>query len=91
MVEAATAEREKLIRESEGQAARFNAFYETYVADKDITIRRLYLETMQEVLGRSEIIMMDDEGGSGVVPYLPLPEVQKRSRSSQPQAVGGAQ
>ena len=91
MVEAATAEREKLIRESEGQASRFNAFYETYVADKDITIRRLYLETMQEVLGRSEIIMMDDEGGSGVVPYLPLPEVQKRSRSSQPQAVGGAQ
>ncbi|MBD24296.1 MAG: FtsH protease activity modulator HflK [Candidatus Marinimicrobia bacterium] len=87
MVEGATAEREKLIREAEGQASRFTAFYETYVANKDITVRRMYLEAMQEVLGRSEIIMMDDSAGSGVVPYLALPEIQRRSQVIQSQGV----
>ncbi|HCX14822.1 MAG TPA: FtsH protease activity modulator HflK [Rhodospirillaceae bacterium] len=87
MVEGATAEREKLIREAEGQASRFTAFYETYVANKDITVRRMYLEAMQEVLGRSEIIMMDDSAGSGVVPYLALPEIQRRSQVMQSQGV----
>ncbi len=90
MVESATAEKEKLIREAEGQAARFDAFYETYVADKDITVRRMYLEAMQEVLGRSDKIIMDEQGGSGVVPYLPLPELQRRQTPQpQPQAQGG--
>ncbi len=89
MVEGAIAEREKLIREAEGQASRFTAFYQTYVANKDITMRRMYLEAMQEVLGRSEIIMMDENGGSGVVPYLALPEIQRRSRAQGTQ--GGDQ
>ncbi|MEQ9448229.1 MAG: hypothetical protein RLN70_04875, partial [Rhodospirillaceae bacterium] len=81
-------------REAEGQASRFNDFYETYVADRDITVRRMYLETMEEVLGRSEKIIMDEGGGSGVVPYLPLPEVRRRSQQqtppSQPQSQGGS-
>jgi membrane protease subunit HflK len=79
MVQSATAQRERLIKEAEGQASRFNAFYETYVANKDVTMRRMYLEAMQEVLGRSEKIIMDDKGGTGVVPYLPLPEIQRRT------------
>lgn len=88
MVEGASAEREKLIREAEGQASRFTAFYQTYAANKNITIRRMYLEAMQEVLGRSEIIIMDDAGGSGVVPYLALPEIQRRTQSQQSQGAG---
>lgn len=88
MVEGAAAEREKLIREAEGQASRFTAFYQTYTANKEITVRRMYLEAMQEVLGRSEIIMMDDSAGSGVVPYLALPEIKRRSQSTQSQGAG---
>ncbi len=86
MVQNATAEKEKLVKEAEGQAARFTAFYQTYVANKDITQRRMYLETMQEVLSKSQKIIIDEDGkGSGVVPYLPLPEISKRATPPAPQ------
>ncbi len=87
LVQNATAEKERLVKEAEGQAARFTAFYQTYVANKDITARRMYLEAMQEVLSKSEKIIMDSKGGPGVVPYLPLPEIQRRSQgqASAPQ------
>jgi membrane protease subunit HflK len=85
MVQNASAQREKLIKEAEGQASRFTAFYETYVLNKDVTARRMYLEAMQEVLGRSDKIIMDNKGGPGVVPYLPLPEIQKRTQQGGPQ------
>lgn len=80
MVENASAEKEKLIREAQGQAQRFDAFYETYKDNKDVTSRRLYLEAMQEVLGKSEKFIMDDNNGegSGVVPYLPLNELTRQ-------------
>lgn len=81
LVQNATAEKERLVKEAEGQAARFTAFYQTYVANKDITARRMYLEAMQEVLSKSDKVIVDSKGGSGVVPYLPLPELQKRSQS----------
>lgn len=85
MIQAATAEKEKLVKEAEGQAARFTAFYQTYAANKDITTRRMYLETMQEVLNKSQKIIIDEKGkGSGVVPYLPLPEIGKRQQGANP-------
>ena len=90
MVQNATAEKEKLVKEAEGQAARFTAFYQTYVANKDITTRRMYLETMQEVLTKSNKIIIDENGkGAGVVPYLPLPEIGKRATPAPAQ--GGNQ
>jgi membrane protease subunit HflK len=87
LVQNATAEKERLVKEAEGQAARFTAFYQTYVANKDITARRMYLEAMQEVLSKSDKIIMDNKGGAGVVPYLPLPELKRRSQgqASAPQ------
>jgi len=88
LVQNATAEKEKLTKEAEGQAARFTAFYQTYAANKEITMRRMYLEAMQEVLGRADKVIIDQNGkGGGVVPYLPLPEIQKRSVPAQ----GGGQ
>jgi modulator of FtsH protease HflK len=80
MVQNAEAQKERLVKEAEGQASRFTAFYNTYVANKDITARRMYLETMQEVLGRADKVIMDNKGGGGVVPYLPLPEIKKRAQ-----------
>ncbi len=80
MVQNAEAQKERLIKEGEGQASRFSAFYSTYVLNKDITARRMYLETMQEVLGRADKVIMDSKGVNGVVPYLPLPEIQKRTQ-----------
>ena len=80
MVQNAEAQKERLVKEGEGQASRFTAFYNTYVLNKDITARRMYLETMQEVLGRADKVIMDSMGTSGVVPYLPLPEIKKRTQ-----------
>ena len=89
MVQNATAEKEKLVKEGEGEAARFTAFYQTYVANKDITTRRMYLETMQEVLTKANKIIIDDKAkGSGVVPYLPLPEIKKSTPAPAPKGGG---
>ena len=44
-----------------------------------MTQQRIYIETMQQVLGNVQKVIIDDKGGNaGVVPYLPLPEIQKR-------------
>jgi membrane protease subunit HflK len=83
MVQSATAEKEKLIKEAEGQASRFTAFYQTYVANKDLTTRRMYIETMQDILSKADKVMVDDKV-KGVVPYLPLPDIQRKAKESSP-------
>ncbi|MCC7016833.1 MAG: FtsH protease activity modulator HflK [Rhodospirillales bacterium] len=85
MIQDATAYKEKLIREAEGEANRFLSVYNAYVQNKDVTRTRLYLERMQQILKDSEKVIID-KGGTGVVPYLPLPEL--RRRSEQPAAGG---
>lgn len=81
MVQEATAYRERLIKEADGEAKRFVSVYEAYKTGKEVTLQRLYLERMQDVLKNSEKIILDkQQGGSGVVPYLPLPEIRKRAQ-----------
>ena len=81
MIQGATAYKEKVVKEAEGEAKRFLSVYETYLAAKDVTTRRLFLERMQDVFSKSEKVIIDkgQSGGSGVIPYLPLPELKKRS------------
>ncbi len=75
----AEAYKEKVIKEAQGEAKRFLSVYETFLAAKDVTTRRLYLEALEEVLrGANKVIIDRGQGGQGVVPYLPLPELQKR-------------
>ncbi|MAF96773.1 MAG: FtsH protease activity modulator HflK [Rhodospirillaceae bacterium] len=79
MIQAAAAYKEKVTKEADGEAKRFLSVYETYKNAKDVTVRRLFLERMQEVLKGSEKVIIDKgQGGTGVVPYLPLPELRKR-------------
>ena len=79
LVQEATAYREQLVKEAEGEAKRFISVYEAYRTGKDVTLRRLYLERMQTVLKDADKVIIDKgQGGSGVVPYLPLPELRKR-------------
>ncbi len=83
-VEQAAAYRERLIKEADGEAKRFISVFEAYKTGKDVTRQRLYLERMQDVLSKSEKVIVDKgQGGSGVVPYLPLPELRKRSGGAQ--------
>ena len=79
IMQEAAAYREKAIRDAEGEAKRFISVYDAYLTGRDVTIRRLYLERMQEVLAKTEKVIIDPSGGgTGVVPYLALPELSKR-------------
>ena len=83
MVQAALAYKEKVTKEAEGEADRFLSVYEAYKTGKEVTIERLYIERMQGVLESSTKVIIDNKGGSGVVPYLPLPELQKKNAEAK--------
>ncbi len=86
----ARGEAEKLIQESEaykkevvskakGEAERFISVYDSYKKAKDVTRKRIYLETLEQTLGKIDKVIVDKDAGSGIVPYLPLPELKKRT------------
>ncbi len=79
IIQQAEAYRAQTVVEANGEAARFIAIYNEYKQAKDVTRRRMFLETMERVLGDKEKVVIDTEQGSGIVPYLPLPELKKRT------------
>ncbi len=86
LLEEAEAYRARVVNEAEGEASRFTAVLAEYSNAPDVTRKRLYLETMEQVLGDVDKIIVDDGlgggGGSGIVPYLPLNEL-RGGRASQ--------
>lgn len=77
MVAEAEAYKQQSIQGAEGEAQRFLSVYNEYKKAPDVTRRRIFLETMEEVLaGRNKIIL--DENAGGVVPYLPLNELNSK-------------
>jgi len=79
ILQAAEAYREQTVVEARGQADRFLKIYDEYKKAPDVTRRRMYLETMERVLGGTDKIIIDPNTarGGGVVPYLPLGELGK--------------
>ncbi|MCK0149008.1 FtsH protease activity modulator HflK [Marivita sp. S6314] len=80
LLEQAEGYRARVVNEAEGEASRFLAVLGEYRNAPEVTRKRLYLETMEEVLGRVDKIILDEsaEGsGNGVVPYLPLNELRR--------------
>jgi modulator of FtsH protease HflK len=87
----AEADRERLLKEAEGEAKRFNSVYEAYRTAPDVTRRRMYLEALGDVLGSAKKVIIDKKaGGPGVIPYLPLPELQKRAPASSAHPAQGS-
>ncbi len=81
--------REQTVAEAEGAAQRFISIYTEYRDAPAVTRRRLFLETMERVLTDMDKIVIDDQqSGSGVVPYLPLPEIERRRSSGETQTGG---
>ena len=87
LLEEAEGYRAQVVNVAEGEASRFLAVLEEYAKAKDVTRKRLYLETMERVLGSVDKVIIDQEGaqGNGVVPYLPLNELR---RSAAPEGTG---
>lgn len=79
----AAAYRDQTVEEAEGQARRFLSIYGEYAQAPDVTRQRMYLETMERVLNQMNKVLIDGDSGSGVVPYLPLPEVERRRTATQ--------
>lgn len=77
----ADAYRQRLIAEAQGAASRFKQVYDEYKKAPEVTRERMFLETMERVLGGTEKIVIDKNQGSGVVPYLPLNDFQRRPQS----------
>ena len=89
--------RQQAVAEAKGQSARFLKVYDEYAKAKDVTRQRIYLETMERILGSSEKLIYDGGGSASsqsVVPYLPLGELTPRrpaaATTGQPQQPSGA-
>jgi len=80
LVQEGTAYKEQIVAEAQGEASRFLAIYAEFAQNPEVVRRRMFLETMEEVLGGIDKVIIDSgaQGNSGVVPYLPLPELQRR-------------
>ncbi|WP_337184320.1 FtsH protease activity modulator HflK [Shinella sp.] len=88
--EEAAAYKDRVVKEAEGEAARFLSVYEQYKIAPDVTRKRLFLETMEGVMKSSKKVIIDEkQGGQGVVPFLPLNELGRAT--TQQQQSGGTQ
>lgn len=81
-VQSAEAYRAEVTNRAEGAAARFVSVYDEYKNAKDVTKKRLYLETLEEVMAGMDKVILGQDGGTGVIPYMALPEIQKRQRNT---------
>ncbi|HZY51241.1 MAG TPA: FtsH protease activity modulator HflK [Devosia sp.] len=84
--EDAAAYKSRVVQEAQGEAARFISVYNQYAKAPEVTRRRLYLETMEQVLGGANKVVVEpntSSAGGGIVPYLPLPSLQPQSSNAQ--------
>ena len=91
-INAANAYSQQLRQKAQGEATAFDRIYEQYRLAPEVTRRRMYYETMEEILSKVDKTIVE---APGVTPYLALPEVQKRQQQQQQQqqqqAQGGGQ
>ena len=79
--------RAQVVNNAEGEASRFLAVYAEYAKAPEVTRERMYLETMEKVLGGMNKVILDgvtsgEGGGQGVVPFLPLNDLGSMSRGA---------
>jgi modulator of FtsH protease HflK len=79
--EEAAAYKDRVVKEAEGEASRFDAIYTEYAKSPEVVRQRIYLETMEGVLKDSHKVIMDDKAGAAV-PYLSLNELMKKDANA---------
>ncbi len=83
IIQQAEAYQSQTVAEAQGEAQRFLSIYEQYRLAPEVTRERIYLETMERVLGGTNKIIVDDgAGGKGVVQYLPLDQLKPKSETT---------
>ena len=83
IVQESEAYKREVVARSQGDANRFNSILKSYKTNEDVTKNRIYLETLEEVFQNANKVIIDTKQGSGVLPYLPLPEIKKRKRKQE--------
>ncbi|WP_295555488.1 FtsH protease activity modulator HflK [uncultured Hyphomicrobium sp.] len=78
ILQAAEGFKQGTVAEAQGQTVRFLKVYDEYKKAPEVTRKRIFLETMERVLGDTDKIIIDGKSGQGVVPYLPLDQLQQR-------------
>lgn len=74
--------KQRVIAEALGDAQRFNLIFEQYKNAKDVTRKRMYLETMEEILSGIDKVIMDKNVANNVLPYLPLDKLTSKSANT---------
>ena len=77
LVAEAEAYQAEVVNRATGDASRFDQIFQAYLEDKDVTKERIYIETVEEIFSNVDKIIIDSDAGNGVVPYLPLKELNK--------------
>jgi len=86
IVRQAEAYKAEKVANAQGDTQRFLSIYEQYKMNPAVTSRRLYLETLEKIMGGMDKVLLDSESGSGAIPYLPLDELLKRLPEAQTQS-----
>ncbi len=93
ILEEAEGYRARVVNEAQGEASRFTSVLAEYQKAPEVTRQRLYLETMENVLGQVDKVILDEQGGAGgqgVVPYLPINELLSNRGNQSARAAQGA-
>jgi modulator of FtsH protease HflK len=88
ILQSAQGYRDRVIAEAQGEADRFEDVLVQYLKAPDVTRRRIFIDTMQQVLSNTDKIIIDEKSG-GVVPYLPLSELQRQRPAPSTTQDGG--
>tara|TARA_Y100000782_G_scaffold41136_1_gene45685 strand:+ start:109406 stop:110608 length:1203 start_codon:yes stop_codon:yes gene_type:complete len=83
MIQEAEAYKESRVLDAKGQADRFTKQLTEYNKAKDITRQRMYLETMEQVLGKANVVVMGSKSNQNVLPYLPLGQQTQPKQGSR--------
>jgi membrane protease subunit HflK len=81
-IQQADAYKQEVVARAQGDSQRFLEVYEQYKQARDVTATRLYIETMEEVVKNADKVILDKSAAaSGVLPYLPLPQIRPREEA----------
>jgi membrane protease subunit HflK len=76
--------KQRVTAEAQGEAQRFLSVDEQYKKAPDVTRERIYIDTMQNIFSGINKVIIDTKAGSGVVPYLPLPQLRQNPPRTVP-------
>lgn len=77
---------QQVLARAQGDASEFNDIYEEYKLAPEVTRRRLYYETMEQILSKTDKTIVES---GNVTPYLPLPELKRRAQAAPPAQAQG--